>query len=143
MSNICPNCGAENTADSKFCENCGYRFSGTKDNFFNLSNELPDYRESFFSGLFDLSFKTFITPIVVRIYYIIGILFSGFVSIFILFIYKTGDASLEMFRVIASIILFFSILIAFRLMAEFSILFFKIANYLAEIEHLLRKSAKN
>jgi len=86
---ICPNCGKEVPDGSKFCPYCGAKLEGNVTSQSSQKGSIPSNEylasQKTSSGGGYFSFRTMITPIIVKLLYVIGMIaitIEGFVTMF-------------------------------------------------------------
>jgi len=98
-------------------------------------------QESFFGGLFDFSFTKFITIRIVKVLFIIMIIFSGLWAIgYIISLFSQGAGAGLFGLITAPLVFFFSVLMA-RVWLEVVVVLFRIAENTSRIVDL--KEQKN
>lgn len=80
----------------------------------------------FISSLFDFSFSEFITPKIVSVLYMIGVISAGISTIAMIFFSFFRDGTTGLFAILLSPLLFFLYVIVLRLWLEIIIVLFKI-----------------
>jgi hypothetical protein len=93
-----------------------------------------DQAKCFFSSLFDVSFSEFITPKIIKIVFILGIIGSGISAISMIataFAKSTGMGIVTL--VIGAPLVFILMVIAIRIYLELIIIFFRISDNIAKL----------
>lgn len=89
-----------------------------------LGGDLPE--GSFFSRLFDLSMRTFITPSIVRVLFVLGVIVATLSSLFALVAFAlAGDGGIIVGLIVAPL-LWILMVIWFRVAIELIVVFFRI-----------------
>jgi hypothetical protein len=87
-----------------------------------------------FESLFDLSFKTLVTPRVIKVLYALSIVAAGFLSVVLIidgFSESAGKGILSLFFVAP--LVFLILVISSRIIYELAIVVFRIADHIADI----------
>jgi hypothetical protein len=87
-----------------------------------------------FESLFDISFKTLVTPRVIKVLYALSIVAAGFISIILIiegFSESGGKGILSLFFVAP--LVFLILVISSRIVYELAIVVFRISDHTAEI----------
>jgi Domain of unknown function (DUF4282) len=95
--------------------------------------------QSFFSGLFDFSFKEYITPKVIRVIFVILIIFAGLGALFGLIFAFAGfgrNVAFGLLGVILVVLGFFLSVIFYRIFLEVVSALFRINDNIATLVHL-------
>jgi len=145
---FCPNCGAQNRDEAKFCVKCGETFGETRKEEKPLpfetkaiKNQLFDKKTGFFGTLFDFSFTEFVTSKIIKFLYGLSILCSGIAALILLIIVLVGGFKQSasagilalLFMTPFSILLFLILVVYGRVFLEIIIVIFRIAEHTAEI----------
>lgn len=88
---------------------------------------------SFFSSLFDFSFSTFVTTKIIKVLFVLGIIFAGLWSIMIFFSLASKGGASTILGLILIPLLFILGVIYFRVVLEIIIVIFRIAENTSEI----------
>jgi len=120
---FCPNCGKEIGEGATFCPFCGTRIEEKKA---VVVAEKPA-QKGFFASLFDFSFKEFITLKLLKILYILGILFIGLFILFLILAGFKNSKILGIFCLILSPFIFLILTINARVWIEILAVAFRIA----------------
>ncbi len=95
---------------------------------------MTEEKRGLFESLFDISFKTLVTPRIIKILYALSIIAAGFISavlIFEGFSDSVGKGILSLFFV--SPLVFLILVISSRIVYELAIVVFRISDQTAEI----------
>jgi len=96
--------------------------------------------KSFFSSLFDFSFQSFITPTIIKILFVIGIILAAiFTIIGIVFAFIAGIAPGVLMLIIISPIVFILYVLAVRIYLEILIILFRIQNDIAKLADSIKE----
>jgi uncharacterized membrane protein len=133
---FCSKCGAENPEEAKFCSECGAEIGAPA----KPSETVAKTKAGFMKSLFDLSFRDFITPRVIRVLYVILLILAGIGAIAIIAImFMMGPG----FGVLALLILgplyFFLSALGYRVLLELVAVIFSIRHELADMHDTVRK----
>jgi hypothetical protein len=90
--------------------------------------------KSFFNSLFDFSFSSFITPKIIKVLFVIGIVLSVIYAIAIIATAFAAHIALGIVVLILSPIVFILFVLAIRVYLEILIIMFRIQNDVAEIK---------
>jgi hypothetical protein len=89
--------------------------------------------KSFFGSLFDFSFSSFITPKIIKILFVIGLVLTAiFTLLIIIFAFISGIVS-GVFALIFSPVIFLLYVLAVRIYLELLIVIFRIQDDIAKI----------
>jgi len=97
-------------------------------------NDIADEAKGFFAKLFDLSLKTYITPSIVRVLYVITMVISVIVWLVIIIAAFHGSVALGIVAIILGWIVGLLVLIGFRLTFEVTLAIIRIAENTARIK---------
>ncbi len=87
----------------------------------------PAAQRPLLSRLFDLSFTEFVTPSVVKVIFVLGIILSALTALGMLVTFAaTGEAVLVILGLIFSVVIFFFSVLYSRIMAEIFLILFRI-----------------
>jgi uncharacterized membrane protein YvbJ len=120
---FCPNCGKELSEGATFCPFCGTKIEERKA---IVAAEKPT-QKGFFVSLFDFSFKEFISLKLLKILYIIGILFNGLIVLFWVLIGFKSSIATGVILLIFSPLIFLILTILARVWIEALAVAFRIA----------------
>lgn len=82
--------------------------------------------KGFFGRLFDLSFSEFITPSLIKVIYVLGIVLAGLAALFVLVAFaNAGDGGIVIGIIVAPLVFMLYVLLA-RVFAEIYLILFKI-----------------
>jgi len=120
---FCPNCGKEISEGATFCPFCGTKIEERK--AIVAAEKLT--QKGFFASLFDFSFKEFISLKLLKILYILGILFNGLIVLFLILAgFKSSKATGVIFLILSPFI-FLILTILARVWIEALAVAFRIA----------------
>jgi Domain of unknown function (DUF4282) len=92
--------------------------------------------QSFFSGLFDFSFKEYVTPKIIRVIFVILIVFAAIGALALLIGSARGGGLGIVFGIIFAVVGFFLYVILFRIYLEVVSALFRINDNIATLVHL-------
>ncbi|MBI5575472.1 MAG: DUF4282 domain-containing protein [Deltaproteobacteria bacterium] len=95
---------------------------------------MPDDKRGLFESLFDISFKTLVTPRIIKVLYALSIVAAGFIAVVLViegFSESAGKGFLSLFFV--SPLVFLILVISSRIVYELAIVVFRISEHTAEI----------
>ncbi len=92
--------------------------------------------QSFFSGLFDFSFKEYVTPKIIRVIFVILIVFAAIGAIALLIGSARGGGFGIVLGIIFAVVGFFLYVILFRIYLEVVSALFRINDNIATLVHL-------
>lgn len=137
----CPKCGAEQSPDSRFCEQCGSIIPETvRQRSWSLREDPREQRPGFLKTLFDFSFTEFLTTRIIKVLYPLGLVIGALLVIILFFgFFRIVESTLEkiLYLIIAPIIcfiIFFIYAISLRLSWEFVIALFRVVEHTGGIE---------
>ncbi len=89
--------------------------------------------KSFFGSLFDFSFSSFITPKIIKILFVIGLILTAILTLFIIIFAFIGSIASGVIALIFSPVIFFLYVLAVRIYLELLIVIFRIQSDIAKI----------
>ena len=92
--------------------------------------------QSFFSGLFDFSFKEYVTPKIIRVIFVILIVFAALGALALLVTSAQGGGFGLVLGIIFAVVGFFLYVILFRIYLEVVSALFRINDNIATLVHL-------
>jgi len=123
----CNACGAPLEQNAAFCAACGRSQTGAA---------VPDSAavQGFLASLFDLSFTSFITTKLIKVLYVLGMVSSALMALFLVISgFARGSGTGLFMLIIVAPVLFLISVIYCRVLMELFILFFRMAEHLAEL----------
>lgn len=91
--------------------------------------------KSFFGSLFDFSFSSFITPKIIKILFVIGLILVVILTLFYIILAFVSHIAFGVVVLILSPIIFLLYMLAVRIYLELLIVIFRIQGDIAEIAH--------
>jgi hypothetical protein len=92
--------------------------------------------KSFFGSLFDFSFSSFITPKIIKILFVIGLILTAIFTLFLIIFAFIGSIASGVVVLIFSPVIFLLYVLAVRIYLELLIVIFRIQGDIAKIaEH--------
>ncbi|MBI5420172.1 MAG: DUF4282 domain-containing protein [Deltaproteobacteria bacterium] len=104
---------------------------------------MAEEKKGLFESLFDVSFKTLVTPRIIKVLYALSIIAAGFISVVLIvegFSESAGKGFLSLFFVAP--LVFLILVISSRIVYELAIVVFRISDHTAEIARNTAGSAE-
>jgi len=135
---FCPNCGSEVKEDVYFCPKCGATLSKEE---ITISSSKS---EGLWHTLLDRSFSTLITSKIIRLIYTIDIILSAGAGIWFLILaissmHGTQKILGVIFGLLGGYLIFFLLVLFFRVVCENMIIFFRVAEDVRRIAQIKDK----
>lgn len=132
---ICTRCGKANVDTAKFCAGCGSPLQA----FHPERSHTPD--AGFLRSLFDFSFTYFITTKIIKFVYILGMLITGLIAIFIMVMgFNTPATGIQ--SSLLAVLVFLLFVIFGRILMELIIVVFRMAEHIRDIANAIREERR-
>ena len=86
----------------------------------------PGPQKGFFARLFDLSFTEFVTPSIIKVIFVVGIVLAGLMSLFVLLAFVNQGGGAVVAGIILAPLVFFVYVLFARVLSEGYLILFRI-----------------
>jgi len=129
---FCTNCGAANKDSARFCINCAQSLSDVE--IMQRLSRLRARRVDSLQGLFDFSFRRFVSPKMLTFLYALSILSAGLMALFFIIVgFKTSIWFGIFALLIGSPLIVLLTVVSSRVLLETILIIFRIADHTANI----------